>query len=354
MTPDQHIRAGRHWLRSNLFYGPWGTLQSLAAVSVGGWIAWWLIDLAITDADWTYVLKHGLRLLIGLYPQEQTWRALLGLLILSAIPFALVRMPAGLWVRIAFWIFVICLVAWLLVDGLDPADFENQPISGMLLTLLFASAAIAFGLPLGLLFALMRRSALPVVRGVAIGLGWIFRGVPSYVLLLAALNAPLLLPQAWNVAGATPLALALLMFVGIASRRYADDLYDGLMSIPAAQRDIAASLGLRPRHTLRAIMIPQALLRRIPALVESTVWTITETTIVGLLVGLELVGMSQLVRITALAAPGTGTILVAAAVFYLVVGLAVRGYGNVLARRAAARLAIRPMTGRQASDNIVV
>ena len=73
---------------------------------------------------------------------------------------------------------------------------ETALWGGLFLTLVIAGVGIVASLPLGILFALGRRSDMPIVRAVCITFIEVMRGVPLItILFMASVMLPLFLPR---------------------------------------------------------------------------------------------------------------------------------------------------------------
>ena len=82
---------------------------------------------------------------------------------------------------------IIPVITVLLLTGgiLGLEKVPTDQWGGLMLTLVIASVAIVFSIPLGLVLALARQSRLPALRMVAVGFIEFWRGVPLIVVLFA-------------------------------------------------------------------------------------------------------------------------------------------------------------------------
>ena len=140
---------------------------------------------------------------------------------------------------------------------------------GMWLNLrVFAAVSVAM-LVGGLLIAVLRTLPGPVfwpVRALAAGYVDVFRGIPLLVLLyLVGFGIPGLrlqgLPQSATVLGGVALTLSYSAYVAEVFRA-------GIESVHPSQRAAARSLGLTSGQTLRLVVLPQAIRRVVPPLVN--------------------------------------------------------------------------------------
>jgi polar amino acid transport system permease protein len=169
-------------------------------------------------------------------------------------------------------------------------------LKGLAWTVGLTIAAMAIGVVLGILAALMRQSANPVLATVAAIYIWLFRGVPLLVQLIFWYNLAALyptidlgLPHFGSFVSIptndiiTPLAAALLG-LGLNEGAYmAEIVRSGLLSVDPGQREAAQSLGMSPAHTLRRIVIPQALRVIVPPTGNEVIGMLKATSLVSVL-----------------------------------------------------------------------
>ena len=175
-------------------------------------------------------------------------------------------------------------------------DFGLAPVEtplwgGVMLTLIISITGIAASLPLGILFALGRRSTMPVVKMISIIFIEFWRGVPLVtVLFMSSVVLPLFLPE-----GVTfDKLLRALIGVALFSAAYmAEVVRGGLQAIPKGQYEGAMALGLRYWEMMGLIVLPQALKLVIPGIVNTFIGLFKDTTLV-LIIGLfDLLGAIQ-------------------------------------------------------------
>lgn len=190
------------------------------------------------------------------------------------------------------WLLSIPGLLWLLHGGgpwLPHAGYDRW--GGLLLTLTLAVLSIAIAFPLGVIFALGRRSPLPLVRGVSVGFIEIMRGMPLItILFMASLIVPLVLPDALNPDKLFRAVAGLALF---AAAYVAEDVRGGLNAIPAGQYEAARALGLRSSGTYRLVILPQALRTVVPSLVGQFISLVKDTALVLIIPLVELVGVAD-------------------------------------------------------------
>ncbi|MGD9894524.1 MAG: amino acid ABC transporter permease [Dehalococcoidia bacterium] len=173
--------------------------------------------------------------------------------------------------------------------GLRPVPTENW--GGLLVTMVIAVTGIAVSLPLGIAFALGRRSKMPIVRLVSVIFIEFWRGVPLItVLFMSSVMLPLFLPE-----GVTfDKLLRALIGVALFSAAYmAEVVRGGLQAIPKGQYEGAQALGLAFWQMMNLVVLPQALKLVIPGIVNTFIGLFKDTTLV-LIIGLfDLLGQVQ-------------------------------------------------------------
>ena len=149
---------------------------------------------------------------------------------------------------------------------------------GMMLTLLLASVSMVACFPLGVLLALGRRSSLPAIRAVAIGVIEFFRGIPLVVLVLMSdVALGFFFPRDLLPGKVTRVIVAFTIFT---AAYVAEIVRGGLQSVPRGQTEAAQALGLSPVRLMGLIVLPQALRNVIPALVGQFISLFKDTTLV--------------------------------------------------------------------------
>ncbi|POR47181.1 amino acid ABC transporter membrane protein (PAAT family) [Bosea psychrotolerans] len=140
-------------------------------------------------------------------------------------------------------------------------------VTGFANTMLMTILAMALGILLGLIAALMRLSVNPVARVVAGAYIWFFRGTPVYLQLLLWFNLALIFPtmgipglwEARTVDVMTPF-LAALLGLGVCQGAYtAEVIRAGITSVDAGQVEAAKAVGMTGPQVMRHVVLPQAL-----------------------------------------------------------------------------------------------
>jgi general L-amino acid transport system permease protein len=291
------------WLRERLFPNVAGALMTILIVLLLIWSVPPLIDFLIINATWTgsdrdaclastqrpevgacwvYIGDRLAYLLYGSYPITGRWRvdiffAMLGLGTAWLLWLEAPRRDIG-----AIYFFVFLPVAsFVLLHGFEPiglAVVDTALWGGFTVTIVVAAVGIVVSLPIGIVLALGRRSALPAVRLLSTLFIEFIRGVPLItVLFMASVMLPLFVPESWS----PDKLLRALVGVALFSSAYmAEVVRAGLQAMPKGQYEAAHALGLSYWQTLRLIILPQALKVTIPNIVNSYIALFKDTTLV--------------------------------------------------------------------------
>jgi polar amino acid transport system permease protein len=183
--------------------------------------------------------------------------------------------------------------------------------SGFLATLQLFAVCAVFGLGLGLVVALLRRSRHSPVRWVAVGFIEFFRNTPVLVQILWFYFAlPILLPVSIS-----PFAAAVLG-ISLNSAAYSAEIYRaGIQSIEPSQWEAASALGMSMQQGMRRIILPQAFRRILPALTNRGIEIFKMTTLASVVAYAETIGQAKL--IASLNFNPLETYLVVAALFFV-------------------------------------
>jgi polar amino acid transport system permease protein len=147
-------------------------------------------------------------------------------------------------------------------------------LDGIVNTMVMAVLAMALGIVLGVVVAIMRLSPNPVLQSFAAGYTWLFRGTPLILQLLLWFNLALVfptigIPDLWSVRAVdimTPF-LAALLGLGINQGAYTSEVMRaGMLSVDAGQYEAAQAIGMGRLRALRRIILPQAMRVVIPPL----------------------------------------------------------------------------------------
>ena len=117
------------------------------------------------------------------------------------------------------------------------------------------------------------------------------RAVPLIsILFFGQLLIPLFLPIDFEVSRFIRAVLAFGLF---SSAYVAEDIRGGLQAIPTTQYEAAMVLGLNARQTFRLVILPQALKVALPALTNTAIGLLQNTSLMAILGLVELLGISR-------------------------------------------------------------
>ena len=195
---------------------------------------------------------------------------------------------------------------------------------GFWVTIQIAILAEILALALGLVLAVARQSGRAaqsgagraggaVARGLAVVYINLFRAVPALlVLLLMAGSFPFLpIPVIKDL---TPFQIGWIG-LGLVYAAYIAEVYRaGIESVDRGQTEAARSLGMRPNQAMRLVVLPQAVRRVLPPLMNDFIALTKDVALVSVLAVGDVVNVAR----DAQAVTFNSSTIVAAAVFYIV------------------------------------
>jgi len=150
-------------------------------------------------------------------------------------------------------------------------------ISGVEVTLAYTAGTIALGMILGLAIGMARLSKSRLVNAPLVALIEFFRCTPLLVLIIWFYYA---LPVLLNVQISATVAAVLVLSL-YTGAFYAEIFRGGILSIEPGQWDAARALGLRPWHVMRLAILPQAVRRMVPPLLNQSITQLKNTSLVS-------------------------------------------------------------------------
>jgi general L-amino acid transport system permease protein len=307
LPPPRMERGVLAWLRHRLFGTPFDIFLTLLSVALFVFVVFPVVRFLIIDAVWQGDTREAClgasgacwpfikaklgQLIYGFYPADQRWRPNLVFALGAALlaPLLVPSAPLKRANALAFFAVYPVVAFVLLAGGMFGLEYvETRRWGGLLVTLVVAVTGIVASLPLGILLALGRRSELPVVRYLSIAFIEFWRGVPLItVLFFATYMLPLFLPQGVSVDA----LLRVLVGVALFSAAYmAEVVRGGLQAIPRAQYEAGYALGLGYWRVTGLIVMPQALTRVIPGIVNNFIGLFKDTTLVLIVAIFDLLG----------------------------------------------------------------
>ena len=292
-------------LRKDYFGSALSAALTLVSAGILGWILWALLDWGVLRATfdalgtqqtcaeaggacWSVVAVRWRVILFGIYPFEQQWRAALACLVVGLVILASCLPRLWGFGRLALIWTLGTLVFYALMRGgvLGLTLVNEQQWGGLPLTLFVFVATGVIGMPLAIALALLRRSEDPVISRVT---GWLIDAVRSLpllsILFSAAIVLPLMLPgfligeKLYRVVFGAALFFA----------AYQAEIIRGeFQGIPRGQDEAARALGLSYRHRMTRILLPQAFRLALPATINQFVIAFMETSLIVVVVVLEI------------------------------------------------------------------
>ena len=189
-------------------------------------------------------------------------------------------------------------IAWPVV-----AQFFTAPaiLSGLTNTLIMTVCAMALGIVLGVVFAIMYMSPNPVLRGVALFYIWFFRGTPLLLQLLIWFNLALVCPTigipglfSWRTIDIIGPFMGTLLGLGMNQGAYtAEVVRGGILSVDAGQTEAAKAIGMTRLTTLRRIVLPQAMRVIIPPVGNEVISMVKLTSVASVIQYAEILRNAQ-------------------------------------------------------------
>jgi polar amino acid transport system permease protein len=190
-----------------------------------------------------------------------------------------------LWVGVAF---ARGQIAWPVVG-----KFLTAPtmLAGLGNTILMTALAMMLGIAIGVVIAIMRMSANPVVNWAAAGYVWFFRGTPLLLQLLLWFNLALIFPKL-GLPGLFELRIvdimtpfmAALLGLGLNQGAYTSEVVRaGFLSVDQGQYEAAASIGMPRLQALRRIILPQAMRVIVPPVGNEMIGMVKTTSLASVI-----------------------------------------------------------------------
>ncbi|HKD33368.1 MAG TPA: amino acid ABC transporter permease [Gaiellaceae bacterium] len=251
---------------------------------------------------------------------------------IRAIP---VRHP-GRWVATVVVVFLVIAIAESMASNkrfewgvVGHWFFSSRILHGLVITLELTATAMAIGIALGVLLAVMRLSPNPLVSGASWVYIWLFRGTPVLVQILLWYNIAALYPRFslgipfgptfahFNAASVITPFVAAMLALGLNEGAYmAEIVRAGIISVPEGQTHAAQSLGMTRLVTMRRIVLPQAMRVIIPPTGNETISMLKTSSLASVIAVPELLYSAQLIYAVNYR---TIQLLIVASLWYLIV-----------------------------------
>lgn len=171
-----------------------------------------------------------------------------------------------------------------------PDGWGYALLSGAWVTISIALATLPFGLLLGLLIALAKRSRWAALRAFATLYTTVFRGVPELLtLFIIYFGIQILLQKLWVFAGfagrleMSPFVAGMIA-LGIVLSAFSAEVWLGALNgIQKGQREAASALGLTKLQAFRLIVFPQLIRIALPGIGNNWMVLLKETSLVSVI-----------------------------------------------------------------------
>ncbi|WP_207537572.1 amino acid ABC transporter permease [Sabulicella rubraurantiaca] len=221
-------------------------------------------------------------------------------------------------------------------------EYMTAPVilAGLVNTLVMTVCAMALGLALGVLAAVMSMSPNPVMVGVAKFYIWFFRGTPLLLQLLLWFNLALIFPrlgipglfEARTVDVITPF-VATWLGLGINQGAYtAEVVRSGILSVDRGQAEAAQAVGMTRIQAMFRIVLPQALRVIVPPVGNEVVSMVKLTSVASVIQFSEILRNAQTIYY---ANARVIELLIVAAAWYLAAVTVLSLFQAMLERRLA-------------------
>lgn len=236
---------------------------------------------AAEGACWPFLAAKLRFILFAFYPTDQLWRpiavivGLLSLMGVSALP--------RFWGKalMAGWGFGLAAAWGLMSGGVGLVRVSVNDWGGLPVTLLLWASCMGFAFPAAILLALARQSRMGGLRVLSVIYIEVMRATPMVaVLYFAMLILPLGLPEGVIFDKITRAAIMTALFF---TAYLAEVVRGGLQTIPPGQAEAAAALGLGYWRIMQLVILPQALQKVIPGLVNLAIGFLLATSLLAVI-----------------------------------------------------------------------
>lgn len=250
---------------------------------------WKLPFICVIGACWAFLRAKVRFILFAFYPTEQLWRPvvvialLLGIMALSALP--------RFWGRGLVLAWPLAL-AWGLMAGGGPVPrVSMNDWGGLPATLLVWATCLAVAFPAAVLLALARVSRMAGLRMLSVAYIEVMRAVPMVaVLYFAMLILPMALPTGVIL---DKLIRATIMVTLFWTAYLAEVVRGGLQTLGPGQTEAAQSLGLGYWRCVQLVILPQALRKVIPGIVNLGIGFLLATSLLAVIGAFDLLNTAK-------------------------------------------------------------
>ncbi len=236
-------------------------------------------DACVGDgACWVFVKAWSQQFFYGSYTTDQIWRVNLSLILLFVVIVMSFTLPASYRLKVSVPLFLVLpFLCIAILDGrLVGLEHVNTDFwGGFSLNVLMAAAAIIVAFPFSFLWALGRRSDMPLARSISVVFIEFFRGVPVLALFfMGSVMLPLFFAEGTNVDKLVRVWIVLIFFM---SGYMAEVFRGGFQAIPSGQYEAADSIGLGYWQKTLLIILPQVIKVSMPNILATFVMLFKNT-----------------------------------------------------------------------------
>jgi polar amino acid transport system permease protein len=214
-------------------------------------------------------------------------------------------------------------------------------LAGLVNTLVMTVCAMALGLALGVLAAVMTMSPNPVLVGVARFYVWFFRGTPLLLQLLLWFNLALVFPRLgipgvmeWRTVDVITPFVATWLGLGMNQGAYTSEVVrSGILSVDRGQTEAAQAVGMTRLQAMFRIVLPQALRVIVPPVGNEVISMVKLTSVASVIQFSEILRNAQTIYY---ANARVIELLIVAAAWYLAT-VTVLSLGQAVLERRLAR-----------------
>ena len=284
-------------IRGDYFSTRFDAIVSCLCLVLVAWVGWSFFDWgllnakfsaeqgfdgcrAVSGACWAVIDDRARLIFFGLYPYEEQWRSALACLVIVLVTI-LSCMPS-------FWTAKRLTILWLAGFGVfyvlmrggvfGMTEVLESEWGGLALTLFIFSAVCIVGMPMSIVFALLRQSQ---YRVIATTMALIIEGIRALPLLgvmfAAAMVLTFVLPDWLHGDKLYRVIFGYALFFACYQ---AEIIRGGIQSLPAGQEEAAKALGLNYFQRTGYIILPQAFRNALPPTISQIVVTFKETSLV--------------------------------------------------------------------------
>lgn len=305
LPAPSNSRGAVHWVKANLFNGWFNSVLTILAIALvsftlPGFIQWallkavWVGDTNVCQVNdegacWSFINAKFRVLMVGVYPEDESWRALVGASVFGIIILATVTNRLKGRILLTAWLLIPFFSYFLIGGGFGLQTVDQSLWGGLMLSILLATVGIIVSIPLGILLALGRFSGSPMIKALCVAIIELVRGVPLItILFMASVMMPLFLPPGFIIDNMLRIQIGMIIF---SSAYIAEVVRGGLNAIPKGQFEAASSLGISYVKTIWLIVLPQALRHVLPPLIGRCIALFKDTSLVIVVGLLDFLGM---------------------------------------------------------------